>query len=214
MPSMKVWYEKRLVLARQAWAQANPGSDWQTHELEVRRCLKPAPGRSNMAVSTFAFPPFTGIRVNMMPFRSGERESLPLGLRGYYDAMARAGVADLEPGKIAYITIDESVIGGDAPQPQRRGGLHLDSPGIIEYKACDERSRSGSTSVMGREGGATRRTMMHWGCGATPEEPGSTYARKGIYMASNVAQSTLVYPFYVPHWAQPCGTYRPRDFCF
>lgn len=69
----------------------------------------------------FRFPEFTGVRVQMMPFRMDDPDSLPDALAGYRDP-----VFDLVsmPG-VGFLTVDEQIVGG---RTQRRPGIHVDGP--------------------------------------------------------------------------------------
>ena len=75
------------------------------------------------------FPPSSGIDVNMMPFRMGDKASLPEELWGYWPLIEACRLPEEELGKVGFLTIQETdVTAGDA---QRRPGLHLESPGVV-----------------------------------------------------------------------------------
>eukprot|EP00435_Cladocopium_sp_Y103_P052432 s956_g16.t1 len=76
-----------------------------------------------------AFPPSSGIDVNMMPFRMGDKASLPKALQGYWPLIEACRLPQEEIGKVGFLTIQETdVTAGDA---QRRPGLHLETPGVV-----------------------------------------------------------------------------------
>ncbi|CAL1136543.1 unnamed protein product [Cladocopium goreaui] len=76
-----------------------------------------------------AFPPSSGIDVNMMPFRMGDKASLPKQLKGYWPLIEACRLPQEEIGKVGFLTIQETdVTAGDA---QRRPGLHLETPGVV-----------------------------------------------------------------------------------
>ena len=79
-------------------------------------------------------------------------------------------VEEEEVGKICYLTIQESDV--QEGSTQRRGGLHIEAPPV------------GSSGVGGN-------FMAHWGGGTYDEI--KDRPRGGLYMASNIAESTAVY---------------------
>ncbi len=59
------------------------------------------------SVSHIAFPAFSGIRCLMMPFIQGDPESVPKAFRTGYESVIET--LAIEPGKIGFLTIDESL---------------------------------------------------------------------------------------------------------
>ena len=97
-------------------------------------------------VNTANFPsPFVGgvLNLNMMPFNiRNATETLPRYLHGYLP-MIHACAEYLEEGNeplTAYLTVDERPV--KQGQSQRRGGLHVEGPGVLRKKEVAESSRS------------------------------------------------------------------------
>ena len=59
------------------------------------------------SVGHIAFPAFSGIRCLMMPFIQGDPESVPKAFRTGYESVIETLAS--EPGKIGFLTIDESL---------------------------------------------------------------------------------------------------------
>lgn len=128
------------------------------------------------------FPPFTGININMMPFIMGDKSSLPEEYHSYWpileacDPIGKTG-SILDGGKIGYLTIHETdVIPGSS---QRRRGMHTESPGMIRIGASLVPGGWGAGQLLDPEPGRKRQAIRLFG---------------GIYMASNVADSCMVWP--------------------
>ena len=132
------------------------------------------------------FPEPSGLHVNMMPIKLSSK--LPKFVRQYKPLVQACRDSLKERDGIAYLTIDEgSVIAG---KTQRRPGLHTETPGnltrggllaggpsVTEARAHDKLSQV-STAWDG------------WGAG---ELLGYDAVMGGIFMCSNVSNSTLVY---------------------
>mmetsp|Transcript_6900 Transcript_6900/g.13385 ORF Transcript_6900/g.13385 Transcript_6900/m.13385 type:complete len:470 (-) Transcript_6900:248-1657(-) len=130
------------------------------------------------------WPKPSGIKVNMMPFRIGDPSSLPLELRKYWPVLQSMNAsltssprprrelsANPPPPAVAYLTVDEGEV--PAGESQRRPGLHTETPGVD----------------IGGIGPAMGFDYHPWGMGwVNSREPVG-----GIYMASNVSGSTLMY---------------------
>lgn len=109
-------------------------------------------------------------QINMMPFIFGNHDTLPDDCKRYIpiiDLCAKFCTSEL--GKVCYLTIDESFV--KKGYTQRRSGLHTESAG-----------RNLNTGGMLSDNGTT-----HWGGGIDG----------GIFMASNIDKSTLVYNAYI-----------------
>lgn len=127
------------------------------------------------------FPPSTGINVNMMPFLLHKPEaSLPENLHPYIDMIKmcsslyryRKDTTD----SVAYLTIHESDV---APgESQRRPGLHIESPVV----------QTSTARVCTKSDPEWR--ALSWGLGTTKYG----WPVDGIFMASSVADSCVVYP--------------------
>eukprot|EP00438_Fugacium_kawagutii_P031861 Skav224114 [mRNA] locus=scaffold2427:168159:169367:- [translate_table: standard] len=76
-----------------------------------------------------AFPPSSGIDINMLPFTMGWKASLPAIYHGYWPLIQACELPKEEIGKVGFLTIQES----DVPSghAQRRPGLHLETPGVV-----------------------------------------------------------------------------------
>lgn len=89
------------------------------------------PDRPEIAFSrcgTVNFPEPADRNVNMLPFIMGDKESLLDSLQPYYDTViSKCPVDEAEIGKVVYLTVNEGFV--QAAGTQRRGGLHIESPG-------------------------------------------------------------------------------------
>ena len=112
--------------------------------------------------------------VNMLPFVLGQKESLPLSLQAYWSMIEACPYVKEEIGKIAYLTVQESYV--DASKSQRRGGLHIESPGFF---VDDPHAES---FLPAKE--------HHWGLGWFL---GPDKYEGGIYIASNRSDTTKVW---------------------
>jgi len=113
------------------------------------------------------FPEPQGIKINMMPFRMGDKSSLPEDLWHYWPMIEECDVPREEKGKIGYLTIHESQVA--AGETQRRPGLHIESPGALQ------------------SGGSYEKNRYNWGCGIVRHD--RSRVEGGIYMAHNIAGS-------------------------
>lgn len=143
--------------------------------------------------NTFERQESDALYVNMMPIDVRNEDSLPLYCRQYYSLiqkccrMLRSG-HNYQEDLIGYLTIDER------PTPpgesQRRGGLHVESPGIMPLiqsgVPLDEAKYAIETEPNVFVPGAEH----HWGNGIMMR---SEQVQGGIFMASNVAGTTAVW---------------------
>lgn len=146
-----------------------------------------------------AFPKASGININMMPISLKTPSSYPAHpaaqdalpkFAHQYAPLLRACLQYISPGEcdVAYLTIHESVIEKDG-ESQRRPGLHVDSPGMRP----SESSPNGHVVDFGR---GPHSHWMFWGAGnaKTSDAEGGVYQlHGGIFMASNVSNSTRVW---------------------
>lgn len=135
------------------------------------------------------FPEPTGININMMPFVMEDQSSLPPEYRKYWNIISHCVGLDATPApddgpKIGYLTIQESRT--TPGKPQRRGGLHTESPGNLK----------GMCQVTSVLTGAAR-----WGGGAYYRE----VYQGGLYMASTASDSCRVYNVLVENTSQMVG---------
>ena len=119
------------------------------------------------------FPATTHANVNMLPFIMGDISSLPKELHQYFPMIEACNVEPEQIGKVCYLTVQESdVLAGGT---QRREGLHIEAPPA---------GNQGPGGML----------LYHWGGGTFGGgAEGKDRPRGGIYMASNVANSTAVY---------------------
>ena len=111
----------------------------------------------------------------------------------YLPILAACPVSANEFDEVCYLTIHESVITEDN-QSQRRGGVHTETPGQIWLDSTNDLS-SKETNIKGKwtlQEEATRPTTVYWGCGCHGGKQYYNY-EGGIFMASNVANSTRVW---------------------
>lgn len=76
------------------------------------------------------FPPPRDRNVNMMPFVLGDRASLPDDLADYWHMIEEADCT-FEPGRIAYLTVQESWV--RVGETQRRPGIHTDGTAVFGW---------------------------------------------------------------------------------
>lgn len=131
------------------------------------------------------FPPSQGLNINMMPFKLFHpKETLPSELHPYIDLILQCPVApndfdDFE-SRIAYLTVHES--GVPSGQSQRRPGLHIES--ALRGTGAQARTK--------RVTDPSDWMVLGWGGGCRQSE--CAWPAEGIYMASSVNDSCIVYP--------------------
>jgi hypothetical protein len=124
------------------------------------------------------FPPPQDIDINMMPFIMGDISSVPLAYQPYWPLVERCleRLESSENGKVGYLTIQEGLVRKGCPQ--RRPGLHIESPGAF------------------RTPGSFREQRYYWGCGhggSSIVRGDHSRAMGGIFMASTVDKSCRVW---------------------
>jgi len=129
------------------------------------------------------WPTPNGRYCNMMPFCMGNKMTLPEEFRCYFpiveQCLATLPKADRE--RVGYLTVHESVV--EKGTSQRRGGLHTE--GFVR-EACD--TSTGGTCL--------KEPYWHrWGFG---HAIGEGQFDGGIFMASNLSDTTQVYNVLVP----------------
>lgn len=154
----------------------------------------------NVCGFAMKYPPSTGICVNMMPIDLSDIDStLPDFCAAYaptikkcvflqYARYLRPGI---DPSHIAYLTIHESSV--PSGHTQRREGLHIERP----HAAVPHRNATMSESDDNKRGGGhftpwTPESM--WGLGSWVGGDADGRPQDGIYMASNLFDSCIVYP--------------------
>ena len=150
------------------------------------------------------FPRPTGIRVNMMPFVISNSskytktspltvDALPDELK-YYAPLIEAcpGYNDAHnKGKVAYLTVMETTAEEASGGPQRRGGMHTE--GFLQEHAFGKLRTNHDTEPKKTATQTSTPSWADWGRG----NPVGTFDG-GIYMASNVANSTCVWNIMLP----------------
>lgn len=140
----------------------------------------------------FKFPKFSGINVNMMPFRIFNcKETLPEYLHSYlpiikscpifpykFDSDGRNIGCDSD--QICYLTIHESSV--KKGETQRRAGIHIERPAFIEGHG---------RFVEEQPWGMNEFSALSWGRGRWDNMTG--FPIDGIYMATNIAKSSKIY---------------------
>jgi len=138
-------------------------------------------GKGYAHIDWVTFPPSSNININMMPFIIGDISSIPEEYRQYWPMIELCHGLQKEAGKVGFLTIHESDT--RKGESQRRGGVHVDSPGLM---------REGASYYTERE------IECEWGSGAIYTVLDEVFG--GIYMASNVRDSTRVWNVRVkPH---------------
>lgn len=131
------------------------------------------------------------VYVNMMPFDLWNPElTLPHYLQGYIKLIKQCQKYQKPPDSkkqhkisheedhIAYLTVDERPI-TKIGEPQRRGGVHVESPGALRNKEIADKSCYAPEISF----------YHHWGMGNIDGE----YVYGGIYIASNMANTTAIW---------------------
>ncbi|XP_063718863.1 uncharacterized protein LOC134845733 isoform X2 [Symsagittifera roscoffensis] len=143
-------------------------------------------------VAKVMFPPPCGINVNMMPITIGNSSSIPKNMKQYIPLLAACPVNFGEFGECGYLTIHESTISEEGSS-QRRGGIHLETPGKIWLEGNRdpslETSHGGVWSIQ-----QDPPLTIGWGRGVYDDNLETHYEYiGGIYMASNIADSCRVW---------------------
>ena len=109
----------------------------------------------------------------------------------YLPILAACPVSANEFDEVCYLTIHESVINEDN-QSQRRGGVHTETPGQIWLDSTNDLSLK-ETNIKGKWTPQDEvPTTIAWGRGCHDGDRFYNY-EGGIFMASNVADSTRVW---------------------
>mmetsp|Transcript_2022 Transcript_2022/g.4911 ORF Transcript_2022/g.4911 Transcript_2022/m.4911 type:complete len:403 (+) Transcript_2022:263-1471(+) len=126
------------------------------------------------------FPPPHHRNVNMLPFRLGNKASLPDNLQCYHDMIEACPYVREEIGNVAYLTVHES---NHVPQgtTQRRPGLHIESPGVFRDAAKND--QDGEPWFYPAQ-------EHHWGVGIFYN---ADRYEGGIYIASSQSGTTQVW---------------------
>jgi hypothetical protein len=118
--------------------------------------------------------------INMMPFVLRNMKTLPSCCQPYIPLIqACMRLIPTSQRDIAYLSIDERPVQIGAPQ--RRGGVHVESPGVLPVPGLENVVQAGKF-VPGIEHG--------WGNGLMVR---SEYVYGGIFLASNIANTTAIW---------------------
>lgn len=130
------------------------------------------------------FPKPKNININMMPFVYGDKDSLPKEYHKYWDMIMQCNCSQ-EIGKVVFLTIHESIV--KPGSSQRRGGVHVESPGKLPFL----------------------KYPLKWECWHPWGMGGWMFGELvgGIYMASTVKHSTKVWPCIIEDPKSNAGWY-------
>jgi hypothetical protein len=127
--------------------------------------------------------------INMMPFVLRDEGSLPACCRQYWPLVKLCADRQYSYG-VGYLTIDERPAA--AGKSQRRGGLHIESPGFLPV-VSGVKSQDGGTDGEGSDATESRFVpgVEHmWGMGVMSRDE---TVEGGVFMASSVAGTTAVW---------------------
>ena len=136
------------------------------------------------------FPPPSDININMMPIDlSRLKETLPEYVKGYSEIIRYCICQQiggwlrediLNKGKIAYLTIHESLV--EPGKTQRRPGLHIESPLICCNSDIIEKNHDNPLWQ-----------SLSWGKGNWRDD----HPIDGMYIASSVDDMAKIYPYHI-----------------
>mmetsp|Transcript_3591 Transcript_3591/g.4127 ORF Transcript_3591/g.4127 Transcript_3591/m.4127 type:complete len:378 (+) Transcript_3591:95-1228(+) len=149
---------------------------------------------SFVSCGTIEFPDPAGRKITMMPFRFGDRSSIPDEFQAYYDCIEMCPYPEETVGQVGYLTINEGFV-KNGSYIQRKG-LHIERPEIIEQQANGEESCAFSPAP-------ENTSSEHF------EEP-DRY-KGGIYICSNVKHANKVWDALVDKNAK--GLVEPDGGC-
>ena len=135
----------------------------------------------NEKVGTVVFPAYSGVNVNMMPFIMGDIDSIPPEYQQYAEMISACSVREDEIGRIGYLSISESEVASGATQ--RRPGLHTEGTDAGDGLSCHGGDSSSDHGRGGYSGEPTKKK----------KEKKKAKRFGGVYMASNVDDSCVVY---------------------
>ncbi|CAB9531470.1 expressed unknown protein (Partial), partial [Seminavis robusta] len=139
-----------------------------------------------VSVKYVTFPEPADRNINMMPFRFGDKDSLPVEYQCYWHLIEECPYMDpnlFEGSSVGYLTVHESFV--DATKAQRRQGLHIEAPGVstAEELGNIEAYSSHRKPVV----------HFHWGMGRYVEDDETMRLEGGIFMASTVANTSQLW---------------------
>lgn len=134
-------------------------------------------------IASTQFPSIQGrnlIDINMMPFSPLDmKNTLPYNLQNYIPIIQKCLETQSIINKTMYLTIQESIVSNG--QTQRRSGLHIESPNL-NYDG-----------IINCWGGGWGGGNNGWGRGRND----GNKIKDGIYMASNLQNSCMVWPYLI-----------------
>ncbi len=110
------------------------------------------------------------VNVNMLPINTRDKKSLPKELSQYWELIQTCVGNTEDAPEIAYLTVHESFV--EKGGLQRRGGLHIETPGTVEDTELGEKYSVG------------------WGVG----ERRRNRLYGGIFFGSNMTSSCAIWP--------------------
>ena len=146
-----------------------------------------------------AFPPPTGIQINMMPIRLFHPDTFPENIRAYTRMILRCAchssqcmmTRTSENNQVVYLTIHESRV--PVGESQRRQGLHIERPGIC--------AMGGHTLSPDPDPDTNDRSLYRHICWGSGYYSMDNIPIDGIFMASTVSNSCQIWPCQItnPH---------------
>jgi hypothetical protein len=168
------------------WKEPNPVDTLPGMEYPYRRQICAGCPAATIALG-MQFPPPANRYVNMMPFQINQIDGLPSLLAPYIPIIRQCLRFCLQKGEdIGYLTIDERQTEPGASQ--RRPGLHVESPGLLPIAGGELSDIDGEVQL--RNGNYIPAAEHRWGRGLMMRQEKAT---GGIFMASNVANTTAVW---------------------
>lgn len=146
------------------------------HKSDLAAVIKPVikyppDCRNQFSVITIVkFPEYSALQCNMMPFRMGDKHSLPNEYQHYWNLIEACKVPEQELGQVGYLTVSESEV--KEGFTQRRPGLHTEKH--------------------------PERTQMNpWGGGWGSGWGGGNDKGSGLYIASTIDDTCRVWNCFV-----------------
>lgn len=149
----------------------------------------PFPNFAVVPPGTFLHQESEHLCINMMPFLLQNEESLPACCRPYWPLIQLCAERQTT-STVAYLTIDERPAA--AGKSQRRGGLHIESPGFLPVVSGikSQASSMGDIASGYQESRFVPGVEHNWGQGVMSRDE---TVEGGVFMASSVAGTTAVW---------------------
>ena len=153
------------------------------------------PPLSTVPMGTFAHQESEALYVNMMPISLASSESLPPCCLPYWPMIEQCVERTQQHRyrrdtgeEVGYLTIDERPV--EPGNSQRRGGLHVESPGVLPVPPDSAAAEGATIFIAGPHGRYVPGVEHHWGQGLMMR---NERVLGGIFMASNVSGTTAVW---------------------